>query len=262
MPNQTGPTSITGRFVSSQNSFRHGCCSESLFVKGENPSEFFLLLEDAFQQHQPAFEQDAILVTRSVRANWILLRRERIYDRHESMVLELKEYGDLLVPKFDLPEFDLYDRYVTQAARRFHRALKDIQLIQKMSRDTERWRIFLEKQKEEILADPATAAFLASLDEAENAAMDEAPEIVEQSVFAAFDKDGDALAYESTPANEEITQLPVPPQKVVRTYHLKGIVPAKLHWLFTNDKQKRLTYQEIRKELTFAEWQTAIAGEE
>src|SRR5579863_7243346 len=142
MSNQTGPN-ITGKLASCMNHLTHGGTSESLFIKDEKPEDFFTLLENAFEQHQPAFDQDAILVTRSVRAHWILMRRERTADAYEAALHARKPDPTYWVP-IDLHELHLFDRYKTQAARAFTRALKDLQTIQKMARDEQRWQYHLE----------------------------------------------------------------------------------------------------------------------
>jgi hypothetical protein len=50
------------------------------------------------------------------------------------------------------------------------------------------------------------------------------------------------------------TSYPTPPTKIIRTYHFKGLVPSEHHWLLTHEDQRHLNYQEIRKLLTFDEW--------
>ncbi len=271
MPNQTGPTSTAGKLKSCMNRLKHSGCSESLFIKGDNPDDFFALLENAFEQHQPAFDQDAILVTRSVRANWILMRRERAADQFESGLYERKPNGRLFIPDVDVKEVLLFDRYITAAHRAFTRALKDLQLIQKMARDDQRWQLQLAKEKEKIKNDPATAEFLASLanlKEDVHVPPEPDPPHIPQSVYAAFDTDGSLIASECSPTNDAVRntitrsqQSPNPPKTVVRTYHFKGPVPAQYHWLLTNPNQRNLPYQEIRKSLTLDEWHKLTASE-
>ena len=256
MPNQTGPTSVSGKLASCMNRLKHSACAESLFIKGENPDEFFSLLENAFEQHQPAFDQDAILVTRSVQANWIFMRRERIAAEFETALYERKPHGKYLLPNGDLHEIHLIDRYKTAAHRHFTRCLKDLQLIKKMDHDTERWQLQLAAQEEKFESDPKNAAFMAENQEPTG---DESE--VTQSVYAAFDESGKTIAFEASPKNDTIRRLPTPPANVVRTYHLKGPVPKPYHWLLTNDKQRNWSYQEIEKCLTFDEWQQLTNNE-
>ena len=255
------------------NNLRHGAASESLFIKGEDPEQFFSLLENAFEQFQPAFDQDAICVTRLVKANWILDRRERAAAQFENQLYERKPDGKYFVPKTDIHEINLVDRYITTAERRLINALKTVQLIQKMNHDANvreaRWQKQFEQQKEIIVSQPATAHFLQSLNELtkevrDNDADNNGPHIA-QSVFAAFDHQGAIIAHDTSPKNGVVAQLaaaPNAPKRVVRTYHFKGRVPEKYHWLFTDpDKQRNLTYQEIRKPMSFDDWQSLVASE-
>src|SRR3984885_7487056 len=152
MANQSGPTSTLGKLASCMNNLQHGGTSTSLFLKDEKPEEFFALLENAFQQHQPATDQDAGIVTRSVHDHWILLRRERTADAFEAALHARTPDPRYWVP-VDLHEMNLFDRYKTAAARAYSRSLKDLQTIQKMARDEQRWQHQLETQKQKLSLD-------------------------------------------------------------------------------------------------------------
>jgi hypothetical protein len=153
MPNQTGPTSTLGKLTSCMNNFKHGGASESLFLKGENPDEFFALLQNAFEQHQPVFDQEAALVTDLVRARWVLDRRVRVADRLESALFNSKPDGANSLTAADVGGINHFDRYVTQADRRLNRALKGLQLVKKMKRDESLWPLQLELQQIKLAAE-------------------------------------------------------------------------------------------------------------
>ncbi len=199
------------------------------------------------------------------------MRRERAADQFESGLYERKPDGRLFIPDVDVKEALLFDRYLTAAHRAFTRTLKDLQLIQKMARDDERWQLQLQKQKDELAKDPQTAGFLQSLANLKkdvNVPPEPDPPHIPQSVYAAFDTDGSLIASECSPTNDAVRstitrsqQSPNPPKTVVRTYHFKGPVPAQYHWLLTDSQQRNLPYQEIRKSLTFEEWHKLTANE-
>jgi hypothetical protein len=270
------------------NNFRHGGASFSLFIQGETPEDFFALLEDAFAQHQPCFDQDAAIVTDSVHARWILNRRQRATDQCEAALYALKPDPTLFIPKIELNEINLFDRYVTAADRALTRALKKLQLIQKMAHDQQRWQFQLEKEKqklaihverfeltkrrEERLAaknaeKPAVAALITELRKEVRTDPEHGP-YISQYVYAAFDETGATIACESSPKNEKIRatiasadQYTDPPTKVIRRYHFKGPVPPEYHWLLTHENQRHLDYQEISKLLTFDEWNALTENE-
>jgi hypothetical protein len=227
------------------NNFRHGGGSASLFIQGENAEDFFALLEDAFAQHQPAFDQDAAIVTDSVHARWILNRRQRAADQYEAGLYKLKPDPLNFIPKIELKEIDLFDRYVTTADRALTRALQKLQFIHKMARDEQRWQFQLEKEKqklaihverfelakqrEERLAakraaneakeeaveaqrvheEEDTQSFVASLSELRKDVRID-PEhgvYIPQSIYAAFDQDGATIACEASPKNDKIRAI-------------------------------------------------------
>ena len=281
MPNQTGPKTKSGKLASCMNRLKHSACAESLFIKGENPDDFFSLLENAFEQYQPAFDQDAILVTRSVQANWILMRRERISAEFETALYERKPGGRHLVPKMDLDELFLFDRYTTAAQRAFRRALLDVQLIQKMENDNERWQLQLAAQKakltpeaEPMKTDPmkdlkrkVDEDVISTVTQNNDVAIDEYGAHIPQAVFVA-NENGTAEACETVPSNAEVRRIiataqnyPTPPTEVVRTYVFAGLVPPEFHWLITEDWQREIEDQELRKTLSFDDWRTLTANE-
>jgi hypothetical protein len=52
---QASDTKLTPKSLSCLNHLKHGSTSKTLFLKDENPEEFFALLENFFLQHQPNF---------------------------------------------------------------------------------------------------------------------------------------------------------------------------------------------------------------
>jgi hypothetical protein len=110
MPHQTGPKSLTGKLASSMNHLTHSGASNSLFLPDENPDDFFSLLENAFDHHQPATDQDASLVTDSVLARWFLLRRQRTFANYEATLHTRRPDPNLWIDS-DLHSLNLFDRY-------------------------------------------------------------------------------------------------------------------------------------------------------
>ncbi len=286
---------------SSLNRFRHGGAAETLFLVFESPEEFFELLEDAFEQHKPAYRQDAALVTDSVRARWILNRRQNTSDQFEASRYENKYDGRNFIPNTDLGGIDTFDRYVTAAERALTRALQKLHLIKKMDRDDERWQFQLErekkkfgmdvqlfelrKQREQDLAESAAQSKVAEpvKDPAELRKLfqdvEESPKYVsiddngdtfiEQHIWSVFDESGEeVLPTEVVPTNYQANRLILSaelyqpsPVKVIRTYHFKGTVPEKHYWLFEKEAQRHVEHQEFKKTLTFEEWREAVAKE-
>jgi hypothetical protein len=286
MSNQTGPTSVAGKLISSMNRLKHSGCADTLFIAGENPDDFFALLENAFEQYQPAFDQDAILVTRSVRANWILMRRDRAAEAVEANLYSRKPGATHFNPE-DLHEAQLFDRYRTTAQRIFTRTLLDLQLIQKIARAGERWRHQLAKEKQKLAQDVERFELLkqraaaktpeqqraeviaSATTEKQDVQVDEHGPYIAQAVYVAADVDGVTEVFDIVPSNNEVRrliamagQLPTPPVEVVRTYIFAGRIPPEYEWLIAEDWEREAEHQELRKTLSFTEWATLTAKEE
>jgi hypothetical protein len=152
MANQTGPTSFTGKLASSMNNLRHGSTAKSLFLSCENPEDFFALLANSFEHYQPSFDDHAALVTRAVQDHWILLRRERISNTFEHHLCE-REPDPVAWSVTEMDHLHRFDRYKTEAARAYTRSLKNLQTIQKMERDEQKWQQQLAREKEKLAAD-------------------------------------------------------------------------------------------------------------
>ena len=298
---QTTPSEVktSKHFISAMNRFKHGGAAESLFVDGENPDEFFALLENAFEQHKPGYDQDAGLVTDSVRARWILNRRQRASDQYESVLYNRKPDARHFIPDIDVEEILIFDRYITAADRSLLRALQKLNLIKKMARDDERWKFQLEKQKkkfamdvelfelrkqrEEEMAEERDQQHIDQMTDEDLDKMNEEIEeltreqgvdeagipFINQQVWAAFDEAGVCLLpTEYIPTNHAVRRLILSsdgkdpkPQKVRRTYHLKGVVPETYYHLLKHEYEKHLEYQEVKQDLTFEEWSQVAATE-
>jgi hypothetical protein len=73
----TGPTSVTGKAVSSMNALKTGIHAESLVLPTENLVELDQLIEDYYQHHHPATPDTRSLVDDLIYCEW-MLRRLRV----------------------------------------------------------------------------------------------------------------------------------------------------------------------------------------
>ncbi len=137
---------LPGTALTCLNSLKHGATSRMLFIPGENPQDFYNLLAESFETHQPASTEDSALVTDLVVARWYLWRRQRSSNKSEFEQYSSHAEEDTLTPA-DLKTLALFDRYRTQAERTHARALKNVQTIQKNAFNAEKWRAQLELQK-------------------------------------------------------------------------------------------------------------------
>ena len=74
---RTGPTSPNGKARSSENAITHGCRSEKLILRHEDPAKFEALRDAWFRHYQPESEIAIALVEETVRAHWFLKRAQK-----------------------------------------------------------------------------------------------------------------------------------------------------------------------------------------
>ena len=264
----TPPASLHPYAISSLNSLTHGGASETLFIPGENPADYYRELDQAFATHQPATEQDAHIVTESVHAQWMLSRRHRTHTLYEH-VLHSECPDPTKWSNEQLHRINLMDRYKTQAERAFRRSLANLQSIRKEAFAQERWREHLKlaiektelaRQKFELAKEKYERPFRET--EAQSAEMharqaawakqeaDNAPIQIRkefggcaivQNLSVHVQDDQTIIGYMS-PSNKKVRQIiahsvsyAVPPQKVVRNYTFCDGIPEPYEFLI--DKQ-------------------------
>jgi hypothetical protein len=267
---------LTPKSLSCLNHLKHGSTSKTLFLKDEDPEEFFALLENLFLQYAPNFDHDAALVTRAAHDFWIMLRRERTVDAYEKALHTRKPDPTYWVQP-DLHEMHLFDRYKTEAARAYTRSLKNLQTIQKMARDEQRSQQLFEREKQKLAMDLLRWQQMQRQNEAAEIAesfIEEKPVIVDeqgphipQDLYVSM-QDGITHIFDTVPSNDEVhriiaeaNQLPTPPTHIVRTYIFAGLIPPTYQWLITEESQRTAKDQEIRKTLSFDEWRKLAAKE-
>src|SRR4051812_4346158 len=74
----TGPQSEAGKAKSSRNNLSHGFFSSVLFMEGEDPETFYLLLTDLRAEFQPTTPYEQILVEKMAQSQWLCLRACRL----------------------------------------------------------------------------------------------------------------------------------------------------------------------------------------
>ncbi|HEY7305590.1 MAG TPA: hypothetical protein VH601_15805 [Bryobacteraceae bacterium] len=77
---RTGPRSPDGKARSSENAITHGCRSEKLILRHEDPAEFEALRDAWFRHYQAPSEIVIALLEETVRAHWFLKRAQKQLD--------------------------------------------------------------------------------------------------------------------------------------------------------------------------------------
>jgi len=274
MPNQHGPVTREGKLASSMNHLTHGSTATSLFIKDENPEDFFALLENAFEQYQPAFDHDIALVTRAITDHWLLLRRERALLFFDAALHNRKDdYRTWL--EADFCELQRFDRYKTEAARAYQRSLKNLQTIQKMARDEQRWQHQFASEKQKLAIHVERFELLkqrAAAKQSPPTAPPPAPDLppfgaptipgLAQTLYIGFeDDDVTTKIFEVTPSNEELRAVLSVDDQVTRTYYFVGGVPPEYQYLVTSDAIAWGQTTCVKKIYSFDDW-LALASNE
>jgi hypothetical protein len=118
MPQQTGPTSIAGKQITSQNAAKHHMTGRAPFIDGEFPKDF----DDLLAQWQTDYPTDTVeaakLVQEAANSEWILLRVQRQSDK---TFAELFQKGMDAWEDGEHKRYQLTQRYLTAAERKLER---------------------------------------------------------------------------------------------------------------------------------------------
>ncbi len=135
----TDSSAARRRPLSCFSALKHRAAAQNLYIPGEDPAQFEALVEEAFEQYQPATILDASFVYDSVHARWMLWRRQRAQSDLEQKFNQT--FGDAShwsKDQFHLTQ--LCDRYVTSAERSLNRALSNLRAVKKDESQEARWR--------------------------------------------------------------------------------------------------------------------------
>src|ERR1700753_1425238 len=82
----TGPRTVEGKAKASQNSTKHGCCSNKLILPGERQEEYDELLCGWMDAYEPTTKEAVYLVQEACTAQWFLIRNRGRYNEAEQRV--------------------------------------------------------------------------------------------------------------------------------------------------------------------------------
>ena len=125
----TGPTSPEGKARSCMNRLSHGFTSSVLFIAGEKPEEFNLLLADLHNEFQPATPTEQILLEKMVHHQWFSLRACRL----QSVALNSSATASGYMPK----DLGVLIRYQQSSDRGFYKARNELITAQKERKKSE-----------------------------------------------------------------------------------------------------------------------------
>jgi len=122
-PRSTGPRSLEGKATSSMNRLVHGCRSQKLVLRHEDPAEFEATIRGWFEHYAPQDEVAVALVEELAKAHWFLKRaQKRLAEVEWELPMNAYHWTDThqrLLANFT--------RYKVSAERTFQRYLKDLE---------------------------------------------------------------------------------------------------------------------------------------
>jgi hypothetical protein len=119
----TGPRTEAGKAVSSMNRLTHGCRSEQVILRHEDPAQYTALVESWFHQYNPQTPAERLLVDQTAHAQWFLMRAQRRFDEVDyDKNVYFRHWTES-----QNHEYALALRYKTAAERAFLRWFKELE---------------------------------------------------------------------------------------------------------------------------------------
>jgi len=140
----TGPRSVEGKAVSSQNALKSGIDSQSQVIRGEDPAALESLAADYLRDHQPQSAAERALVDMLIDTEWLLRRLRKAEaqlwecefakheDRHQRWEGGPMPQNQLLGKAYDDSQttFARLERRREVLQRTWHRVLQDLRDLQ------------------------------------------------------------------------------------------------------------------------------------
>lgn len=115
-----GPRTPAGKIASSQNSFKHGMCSSSILIPGEDAEAFESLVDQMEKDHEPCSVTEQALIHDMAKFHWLTNR-----------AIALQQRAFLNPESIDTKFLALMIRYQNTNHRSFLASLKALQSAQK-----------------------------------------------------------------------------------------------------------------------------------
>ena len=127
----TGPRSVEGKSIASQNSTKHGLTGKFVLIAGEDPDEYQTYMEEYFAQHNPATMDEQFLVRQMADAMWRLRRVQRL----EAPLFNNAPIGSPFADPDFSSELLKLNRYEKSLESSYFRASRELRIIRKEQTD-------------------------------------------------------------------------------------------------------------------------------
>ena len=139
----TGPRTVEGKSIASQNSTKHGLTGKFVLIAGENPEEFQTYMQEYFAQHNPTTMDEQFLVKQMYEAMWRLRRIQRL----EAPLFNNAPGGSPFADPMFSNELLKLSRYQKSLESSYFRASRELRTIRKEQADTGK-----KEEKQEVAA--------------------------------------------------------------------------------------------------------------
>ena len=125
----TGPKSVEGKVISSNNSRKHGFFSAELHLALDEYSEFESLSAGLKDSLKPLGEFETLLVDKLAMIAW---KTKQLYRMEQEYMGRHDFYCESKVDKLALPSFEKLLRYNSHLERMFYKCLSELQKVQEI----------------------------------------------------------------------------------------------------------------------------------
>ena len=126
----TGPKTDLGKAASSRNAIRHGLTGKQVVINGEDPAAYEALRQDLIASYQPANAAESTLVDEIAQCFWRLQRARAL--EAEQFNLCCGGADPIIGFNSGNADFDRLRRYMTSIERAYHRAIEQLQKLQRL----------------------------------------------------------------------------------------------------------------------------------
>jgi hypothetical protein len=265
------PSTPDGKSISCLNAVKHGCCSKTVILSGENEEEFNEIKDGWLADYDPQTAPALTLVLETVKAHWILLRTQRWYNHALSSICQS---DPALWTEEQHKTVERFTRYRTTAERAFHRHFNDLEQLRKSrNRETAAAPKQSRDRQEAESSPPPTPpqtppppppSRKEALFHAQNAKKNlRKIQILDQWAEITIDEHGNTVTT-LVPSNQELIKegqaMDPPPELVYRRFNFVNGVPPEYHWV-TPRPERRARGGMATQRMTVETWLETIDRE-
>jgi len=260
--NSTGPKTVEGKAIASQNAIGHGCCTTRLLLPDENEADWEAMKSGWLNDYNPDSPTYEGLVLKAATADWLLQRNTNRYNAAEQQN-SIEAGNALLWTDVQHARFQLFACYRAAAERSFYRARAAVEQFRKAKLHEALQRERAQMQHENDPFDNAIEPAPEPDPVAAATPVPHSPRVVAivQSIEIDTDENAQVITRRYPPNDMVHAHYQIEPLPIRRIIYFFCLIPPRYSWICP-DYADRPQKSEFHQLLSYENWSEVAARED